>query len=283
MSWLSKFVRPKINALMGKRDVPENLWDKCSACEKMIFRKDLVANFHVCPHCNHHMRVNSSDRLKMMFDGESYESGAVPYVQVDPLKFKDLKKYSDRLKAARINPEASTEAIQVGEGRIEGVMTVVAAFDFSFIGGSMGMFVGEAIIAAAERAIGLKAPLVVVPSSGGARMQEGILSLMQMARTTVAVEMLKDAHLPYITVLTDPTTGGVSASFAMLGDITMAEAGAIIGFTGARVIEQTIRQKLPEGFQKAEYLLDHGMVDLIVHRHELKKKLGAILGILHRK
>lgn len=283
MSWLSDFVRPKIQALINKKEVPDNLWDKCPACEKMIFKKDLEKHLHVCPHCDHHMRINAATRLQLLFDNQSYELMPIPPVNLDPLKFKDRKKYSDRLKESKGDGSKSQEAIQVAEGDIEGVRSIVAAFDFTFIGGSMGMYVGEGIVKAAEQAAHTRSPLIVVPASGGARMQEGILSLMQMARTTVAVNMMKAARLPYIVILTDPTTGGVSASFAMLGDIHIAEPKATIGFTGARVIEQTLRQKLPEGFQTAEYLLEHGMVDMVVHRKELKKTLGRILKLLMKQ
>lgn len=283
MSWLSDFVRPKIQALINKKEVPDNLWDKCPSCEKMIFRKDLEKHLHVCPHCDHHLRINSALRLQNLFDNQTYDLIAIPPVSVDPLKFKDRKKYTDRLKESRGDGTKAQEAIQVATGFIEGIKTVVAAFDFTFIGGSMGMYVGEGIVCAAEQAIQMRAPLVVVPASGGARMQEGILSLMQMARTTVAVNKVKEAKLPYVVILTDPTTGGVSASFAMLGDVHIAEPKAIIGFTGARVIEQTLRQKLPEGFQTSEYLLEHGMVDMVVHRKELKKTLGLVLKLLCNK
>ena len=280
MSWLSDFVRPKIQALINKKEVPENLWDKCPSCEKMIFRKDLEKHLHVCPHCDHHLRLNTALRLQTLFDNHAYELLDIPHVKTDPLKFKDRKKYIDRLKESKGDGTRGQEAIQVAEGFIEGVNSIVAAFDFTFIGGSMGMYVGEGIVRAAEEAVQRRAPLIIVPASGGARMQEGILSLMQMARTTVAVNMVKAAKLPYIVILTDPTTGGVSASFAMLGDIHIAEPKATIGFTGARVIEQTMRQKLPEGFQTAEYLLEHGMVDMVVHRKELKKTLGRVLKLL---
>lgn len=280
MSWLSDFVRPKIQALINKKELPENLWDKCPACDKMIFKKELEKNLRVCPHCDHHMRLNSVERLQSLFDNQTYTLIPVPPVVVDPLKFKDRKKYSDRLKELKSSGISAQEAIQVAEGLIEGSAAVVAAFNFSFIGGSMGIYVGESIVRAAELAIQKRCPLIVIPASGGARMQEGILSLMQMARTTVAVTMMKEARLPYIVILTDPTTGGVSASFAMLGDIHIAEPKATIGFTGARVIEQTLRQKLPEGFQTSEYLLDHGMVDMVIHRKELKKVLGRTVKLL---
>lgn len=280
MSWLSDFVRPKIQALINKKEIPENLWDKCPSCEKMIFKKDLEKHLYVCPHCEHHLRINAAIRLQTLFDDQKYKLLPIPSVKEDPLKFKDRKKYADRLKESKGDGSTSQEAIQIAEGLIEGINTVIAAFDFTFIGGSMGMYVGEGIVRAAEHAIQTHSPLVVVPASGGARMQEGILSLMQMARTTAAVNMVKAAGLPYIVILTDPTTGGVSASFAMLGDIHIAEPKALIGFTGARVIEQTVRKKLPEGFQTAEYLLEHGMVDMVVHRKELKKILGRILNLL---
>lgn len=280
MSWLSDFVRPKIQALINKKDIPENLWDKCPSCEKMIFKKDLEKHLYVCTHCDHHMRINAATRLQLLFDNQTYDLLAISPVSKDPLKFKDRKKYVDRLKESKEDGSNSLEAIQVAEGEIDGVKSIVAAFDFTFIGGSMGMYVGDGIVKAAEKAVQTGSPLIVVPASGGARMQEGILSLMQMARTTVAVNMVRAARLPYIVILTDPTTGGVSASFAMLGDIHIAEPKATIGFTGARVIEQTLRQKLPEGFQTAEYLLEHGMVDMVVHRKELKKTLGRVLKML---
>lgn len=280
MSWLSDFVRPKIQALINKKDVPENLWDKCPSCEKMIFRKDLEKHQYVCPHCDHHLRMAVKARLGSMFDNEEYQLLSVPAVKQDPLKFKDRKKYTDRLKALKSNDATPNESVFVAHGDIEGVHTVTAVFNFKFIGGSMGMYAGESIVRAAEYAVETKSPLVVVPASGGARMQEGILSLMQMARTTVAVNRVKEAGLPYVVLLTDPTTGGVSASFAMLGDVHIAEPKATIGFTGSRVIEQTMRQKLPEGFQTAEYSLDHGMVDMVVHRAQLKKTLGRVLKLL---
>ncbi len=276
-------MRPKIQALINKKDVPENLWDKCPACGKMIFRKDLVKHQYVCSHCDHHLRMDVLDRLASLFDNQSYELVFVPAVKQDPLSFKDRKKYSDRLKTLKSGEKKNNEAIYVAHGEIEGVHTVVAAFNFKFIGGSMGMYVGESIVCAAEYAVETKSPMIIISASGGARMQEGVLSLMQMARTTVAVNRVKEAGLPYVVLLTDPTTGGVSASFAMLGDIQVAEPKATIGFTGARVIEQTMRQTLPEGFQTAEYLLDHGMVDMVVHRKELKKTLGRVLSLLIKK
>ncbi|MBL8806804.1 MAG: acetyl-CoA carboxylase carboxyltransferase subunit beta [Rhodospirillales bacterium] len=279
MSWLTNFVRPKLRALVRKTEVPDNLWDTCPACSKMIFHRDLEANQRVCPHCGHHMRLPAKRRLETLFDDGAYARIELPKVALDPLKFRDQKKYTDRLKAAR-EKTGEQDAILVAHGRIGGIGTVVAVFDFEFQGGSMGLAVGEGLVAAAKLAVLQQAPLIVIPASGGARMQEGILSLMQMPRTVIAAEEVKEAGLPYIVVLTDPTTGGVSASFAMLGDIAIAEPGATIGFAGARVIEETLREKLPPGFQKAEYLLEHGMVDMVVHRHELRTMLVRILRLL---
>ncbi len=279
MNWLTNFVRPKINKIVNPREIPDNLWVKCPACENMIFRRELEQNDKVCHHCGHHMRLDAKERLAMLFDGAEYQRVELPEPPKDPLKFKDLKKYSDRIKDARKKTEEE-DAIIVAHGTMGGMPVVVAAFDFSFMGGSMGMAVGEGVVTAAELAILQDAPLITVTSSGGARMQEGILSLMQMARTTVAVDRVKEKGLPFISVLADPTTGGVTASFAMLGDIHVAENGCIIGFAGARVIEQTIRQTLPEGFQKAEYLREHGMVDMVVSRKELRPELIKVIGIL---
>ena len=279
MNWLTNFVRPKIRALVKKENVPDNLWRKCSACEKMVFHRDLAANLFVCTHCGHHMRIGADERLKMLFDGGHYTKIELPDIHVDPLKFKDQKRYTDRLKESQ-SKTGHKDAIVVAHGKLGGLNSVLAAFDFAFMGGSMGMGVGEGLVAAAKLAVLQEAPLIVFPSSGGARMQEGALSLMQMPRTTAAVQMVREAGLPYIVVLTDPTTGGVSASFAMLGDIAVAEPGAIIGFAGARVIEETIREKLPAGFQRAEYLLDHGMVDMVVPRSELRATLIRILALL---
>ena len=279
MSWLTNFVRPKLRALVRKTEVPDNLWDTCPACSKMIFHRDLEANQRVCPHCGHHMRLPAKRRLETLFDDGAYARIELPKVAVDPLKFRDQKKYTDRLKAAR-EKTGEQDAILVAHGRIGGIGTVVAVFDFEFQGGSMGLAVGEGLVAAAKLAVLQQAPLIVIPASGGARMQEGILSLMQMPRTVIAAEEVKEAGLPYIVVLTDPTTGGVSASFAMLGDIAISEPGATIGFAGARVIEETLREKLPPGFQKAEYLLEHGMVDMVVHRHELRAMLVRLLRLL---
>jgi acetyl-CoA carboxylase carboxyl transferase subunit beta len=279
MNWLTNFVRPKIKALVGKTDVPENLWDKCPSCTKMIFHRDLESNARVCPHCGHHLRLGAKRRLELLFDDGAYTRIELPKSPVDPLRFRDRKRYTDRLKEAQAKSGEQDAAI-VAHGRIGGVPVVVCAFNFEFLGGSMGVAVGEAILTASQLAVLQQATLIVVPSSGGARMQEGILSLMQMPRTVVAVEEVKEAGLPFIVVLADPTTGGVSASFAMLGDIAIAEPGAVIGFAGARVIEETIREKLPAGFQRAEYLLDHGMLDMVVHRHKLRETLGRVLRLL---
>ena len=282
MSWLTNYVRPKIRALVQRPEVPDNLWAKCPACEQMIFHRELAANLNVCTHCGHHLRLNAKARLDALFDGALYETVPTPEVPTDPLKFRDRKSYATRLKEARA-VSGGRDALLVGHGRLGGIETVAAAFDFAFMGGSMGAAVGEGLLAAARRAVELGAPLIVFPSSGGARMQEGIISLMQLPRTTIAIEMVKEAGLPYIVVLTDPTTGGVTASFAMLGDIALAEPGAVIGFAGARVIEETIRQQLPEGFQRAEYLLEHGMLDAVVHRHKLRDELIKIVGLLTKR
>ena len=282
MNWLSNYVRPKIRALVAPREVPENLWHKCPSCEAMIFHRELEENLHVCQHCGHHMRLYPEKRLGMLFDNGEYQLVELPKTPIDPLKFRDTKRYSDRLKEAQAKAERA-DAIVVAFGKMGGMDVVIAAFDFRFMGGSMGIAVGEGLLSAAKLAVLQEAPLIVVPASGGARMQEGILSLMQMPRTVIAVEMVKERGLPYIVVLTDPTTGGVSASFAMLGDITLAEPGAVIGFAGARVIEETIREKLPEGFQRSEYLLEHGVVDIVVPRAELRATLGRIIAMLRQK
>jgi acetyl-CoA carboxylase carboxyl transferase subunit beta len=279
MSWLTNYVKPKLRKVLNPKDTPDNLWHKCKNCGQMIFQKEFIANQYVCAHCDHHDRVPPKDRFDNLFDNGNYDLIELPSVNQDPLKFRDTKRYSERLKAARATT-GDEDAIKVAVGKIGGVTTVVAIQNFFFMGGSMGMAVGEGFIAGAKEALKIKAPFVILTASGGARMQEGILSLMQMPRTTVAIQMLRDAGLPYIVVLTDPTTGGVSASYAMLGDLHISEPGAMIGFAGKRVIEQTIREKLPERFQTAEYLQEHGMVDLVVHRHELKEKLGSVLAML---
>jgi acetyl-CoA carboxylase carboxyl transferase subunit beta len=284
MSWLTNFVLPKIRAVVTpKREVPDNLWDKCPKCEQMLFHRELEQNLFVCHNCGHHMRLDPARRMKLLFDDGEYTKIELPKTIQDPLKFRDRKRYVDRLKEAYGKNGANSDALVVAHGRVGGQQAVVAAFDFSFMGGSMGIAVGEGLVAAARLAVLQEAPLIVIPASGGARMQEGILSLMQLPRSVLAVEEVKEAGLPYIVLLTDPTTGGVSASFAMLGDVTLAEPDAVIGFAGQRVIEETIREKLPEGFQRSEYLLEHGMVDIVVHRKELRETLGRIVDLLCRK
>jgi acetyl-CoA carboxylase carboxyl transferase subunit beta len=265
MNWITNYVRPRINSLFSRREVPENLWTKCPECGTMLFHRELSDNLNVCTNCDHHLAITPRVRFEALFDGGIFSEVKVPEPITDPLHFKDQKRYPDRMKAAQ-KSTGEKEAMLVAEGEIGRTPIVAAAQDFTFMGGSMGMYVGNAIIAAAERAVKLKRPLVLFSAAGGARMQEGILSLMQMPRTTVAVQMLKEAGLPYIVVLTHPTTGGVTASYAMLGDVHIAEPNALICFAGPRVIEQTIREKLPEGFQRAEYLLDHGMLDRVTHR-----------------
>ncbi len=279
MNWITNFVRPKIRALVKKPDVPDNLWEKCPNCAAMIFHRELEASQRVCPHCNHHMRIGPKQRLDSLFDEAEYRVIELPETPVDPLRFRDSKRYGDRLRDAAAKT-SDKEAIVVAHGKMGGLPVVICAFNFGFMGGSMGIAVGEGILAAARLAVLQEASLVVIPSSGGARMQEGILSLMQMPRSVIAVDMVKEAGLPYVVLLTDPTTGGVSASFAMLGDVAIAEPGAIIGFAGARVIEETIRETLPDGFQRAEYLLEHGMVDMVVPRGELRDTMIRLLGLL---
>ncbi len=286
MSWLERYVRPKIKALVGaKPEVPDNLWHKCDNCGQMIFHRDLVANLHVCQHCGHHMRLPVDRRLELLFDDGAFERAELPKTPMDPLRFRDRKRYTDRLKDAQAaqDPKTKTanrDAIVVAHGKMDGRPTVAAAFDFAFMGGSMGVAVGEGIVTAARLAVLQKAPLIIIPATGGARMQEGILSLMQMPRTVVAVQEVKEAGLPFFVLLTNPTTGGVSASFAMLGDIHIAEPGALIGFAGKRVIEQTVKETLPEGFQTAEYLLDHGMVDVVTPRAQVRDTIIRLTGLL---
>lgn len=280
MNWLTNFIRPRIRSIVGEqKDVPDNLWQKCESCEGMLFHKELKANLNVCYHCGHHLAIPVKDRLELMFDNGAYERIATPRVAFDPLKFKDRKRYADRLKETQTKTKEQ-DAIILGRGNIGGMKAVVAAFDFAFMGGSMGTAVGEGIVKAAETAVESGAALIVVPASGGARMQEGVLSLMQMPRTIIAVDMVKEAGLPYIVLLTNPTTGGVSASFAMVGDIHIAEPGSMIGFAGRRVIEETVRETLPPDFQTAEYLLAHGMVDMVVARPQLRETIGRLLGLL---
>lgn len=279
MNWITNYVRPRINSIFSRREVPENLWTKCGECGTMLFHRELSENLNVCTQCGHHMAITPRDRFTALFDGGIFTQIDVPEPVTDPLHFKDQKKYPERMKTAQ-KKTGETEAMLVAEGEIGRTPIVAAAQDFSFMGGSMGMYVGNAIIAAAERAVELKRPLVLFSAAGGARMQEGILSLMQMPRTTVAVQMLKEAGLPYIVVLTHPTTGGVTASYAMLGDVQISEPNALICFAGPRVIEQTIREKLPEGFQRAEYLLDHGMLDRVTPRTEMRDELVTIVRML---
>ena len=281
MNWISNYVRPRINSIFSRREVPENLWTKCDECGTMLFHRELADNQNVCTNCGHHMAISPRARFTALFDGGIFTEVKVPDAVADPLQFRDQKKYTDRIRDAR-KSSGEKEAMLVAEGEIGRTPIVAAAQDFSFMAGSMGMYVGNAIIAAAERAVALKRPFVLFSAAGGARMQEGILSLMQMPRTTVAVEMVKEAGLPYIVVLTHPTTGGVTASYAMLGDVQIAEPGALICFAGPRVIEQTIREKLPEGFQRAEYLLDHGMLDRVTSRIKLKDELVGIVRMLTR-
>ena len=279
MNWISNYVRPRINSIFSRREVPENLWSKCDECGTMLFHRELSDNLNVCTSCDHHMAITPRDRFGALFDGGIFTEVKVPTPTADPLHFRDQKKYPDRMKAAQRNT-GEKEAMLVVMGEIGRTPIVAAAQDFSFMGGSMGMYVGNAIIAAAQRAVETKRPLILFSAAGGARMQEGILSLMQMPRTTVAVEMLKEANLPYIVVLTHPTTGGVTASYAMLGDVHIAEPAALICFAGPRVIEQTIREKLPEGFQRSEYLLDHGMLDRVTPRGKMREELITITRML---
>jgi len=280
MNWLTNVVLPKIRAVVAKKAPPENLWQKCPGCEQMLFYRELEANLNVCRNCGHHLRISTEQRLNIVFDEGAFTRIELPGALVDPLRFRDRRRYADRLKEGKALFGTDADAVVVAHGKIGGFPSVVAVFEFGFMGGSMGIAVGEAVLAAAKLAVLQEAALIVVPASGGARMQEGVLSLMQMPRTIIAADMVKDAGLPYIVLLTDPTTGGVSASFAMVGDIALAEPGAVVGFAGARVIEETIHEKLPQGFQRAEHLLEHGMVDLVVPRPELRTTLGRIVGIL---
>ncbi|MED5301234.1 MAG: acetyl-CoA carboxylase, carboxyltransferase subunit beta [Pseudomonadota bacterium] len=283
MNWITNSVLPRIKALVQPKEIPDNFWVKCKGCNEMLFHRQLEENLQVCPRCDYHMPLSCKNRLKALFDDGSYEE--IPLkdgTNLDPLKFRDKRKYLDRIKEAR-SKTGLQDAISLASGRVHGLEIIIAVFSFEFMGGSMGSAVGNAIIQSAELAINKNAPLVIFPSSGGARMQEGILSLMQLPRTIIATQMVKEAELPFIVVLTNPTTGGVTASFAMLGDIHIAEPGAIIGFAGKRVIEETIHEKLPDGFQSAEYLLDHGMVDLVIRRHDLPKTLSTLLCLLMDK
>ncbi|MBX4925439.1 acetyl-CoA carboxylase, carboxyltransferase subunit beta [Rhizobium binae] len=282
MNWITNYVRPRINSMLGRREVPENLWIKCPETGEMVFHKDLESNKWVIPASGYHMKMPAKARLADLFDNGEYESLPQPKVAQDPLKFRDSKKYIDRLRDSRVKTEQE-DTILAGLGKVRGLKLVAVVHEFNFIGGSLGIAAGEAIVKAFERATSEKCPLVMFPASGGARMQEGILSLMQLPRTTVAVDLLKESGQPYVVVLTNPTTGGVTASYAMLGDIHLAEPGAEIGFAGKRVIEQTLREKLPEGFQTSEYLLEHGMVDMVVKRHDIPETLARLLKILTKK
>ncbi|MGL4496123.1 MAG: acetyl-CoA carboxylase, carboxyltransferase subunit beta [Beijerinckiaceae bacterium] len=278
MNWISDGVLPRIKTLF-KRESPENLWIKCPDTGQMVFHKDVESNLFVIPASGHHLRMGAQDRLKSMFDGGTWLDVPLPTVPDDPLKFRDSKRYADRLKEAR-STTGLQDAFKIGYGRLDGLPATIAVQDMSFIGGSLGTAAGEAFIRGAQTALEKKTPYIVFTASGGARMQEGILSLMQMPRTTIAIRQLRAAKLPYIVVLTNPTTGGVTASYAMLGDVQFAEPGALIGFAGQRVIEQTIREKLPEGFQRAEYLREHGMVDAVVRRHDMKATVGRVCRLL---
>ncbi|HEX9321784.1 MAG TPA: acetyl-CoA carboxylase, carboxyltransferase subunit beta [Xanthobacteraceae bacterium] len=278
MNWIANVVRPKIRSFL-RREVPENLWVKCPETGQLVFYKDLEANQFVIPTSNYHMRMSATARLKVLFDEGEFEEIPVPEVAADPLKFRDERRYADRLKDAR-SKTGLEDAIKLGFGRLEGLAVTAGVQDFDFLGGSLGMAAGEAVIKGLQTAVERGTPFILFAASGGARMQEGILSLMQLPRTTVAVQELREAKKPYVVVLTNPTTGGVTASYAMLGDVHIAEPGALIGFAGPRVIEQTIREKLPDGFQRAEYLKDHGMVDLVVHRHLLRPTLARLCRVL---
>jgi acetyl-CoA carboxylase carboxyl transferase subunit beta len=282
MSWLNR-VRNRIPFLPKRETTPDNLWHSCSECGAMVFVKEYEENGHVCPRCDHHGRIGARERFEQLLD-PGFTLLPMPQVREDPLKFRDTKRYTDRIKAARQSTGA-TDALQNASGTIGGRPAVVGVQDFAFMGGSMGLGVGSAFVAGVRAAIAERAPYIIVTAAGGARMQEGILSLMQMPRTTAAIAELKEAGLPYIVILTDPTTGGVTASYAMLGDVHIAEPGALIGFAGQRVIAQTIRETLPEGFQRSEYLLEHGMVDMVVHRRDLRDRLALLLDYLcpHRE
>src|SRR5438270_899105 len=280
MSWLTNVVLPKIRAVVARKAVPDHLWHKCPGCEQMLFYRELEANLHVCRNCGHHLRIGAERRLKLLFDDGAFTRIELPRTPVDPLRFRDSKRYTDRLKEGQAAFGPRSDAVAVAHGRIGGCPAVVAALEFGFMGGSMGIAAGEALLAAAKLAVLQEAALIVVPASGGARMQEGVLSLMQMPRTIIAADMVKEAGLPYIVVLTDPTTGGVSASFAMVGDITLAEPGAVIGFAGARVVEETIHEKLPDGFPRAEYLFEYGMIHQVVPLAVLQETLARIVGLL---
>jgi acetyl-CoA carboxylase carboxyl transferase subunit beta len=280
MNWISNVVPPKIRSLL-RRDTPENLWVKCPESGQLVFHKDLEANLMVVPGSGYHMAIGAKARLASLFDGGEYEDLPTPETPSDPLKFRDVKRYVDRLKENRANTGAP-DAVTLAFGKLEGEPVMVAVQDFAFQGGTLGMAAGEAIIFGMTTAVERRTPFIIFTASGGARMQEGMFALMQMPRTTIAVQRLRAARLPYIVVFTNPTTGGVTASYAMLGDVHLAEPGAVIGFAGARVIEQTIRERLPEGFQRAEYLRLHGMIDMVAPRHELRGTLARLCRLLTR-
>jgi acetyl-CoA carboxylase carboxyl transferase subunit beta len=280
MNWISNVVPPRVRSLL-RRETPQNLWVKCPDSGELVFHKDLEANLFVVPGSGYHMRLPIKARLDNLFDDAIYDEIATPEVPLDPLKFRDVKRYTDRLKEYRQKTSAS-DSVHLASGRLQGMEIVVAVQDFEFLAGSLGLAAGEAIVTGMMTAVQRHTPFIIFTASGGARMQEGIFSLMQMPRTTIAVQCLREAKLPYIVVLTNPTTGGVTASYAMLGDVHIAEPGAVIGFAGARVIEQTIRERLPEGFQRAEYLEAHGMIDMVVNRHDLRATLGRLCALLTR-
>ena len=283
MSWIQKLLPPKIKRNEGiKKSIPEGLWSKCPACEAVLYSSDLESNLNVCPKCGHHHRLRARARLDLLFDPEGrFEIGS-EVLPLDPLKFKDSKRYADRLAAANADTDEA-DALIVVQGAIKTVQVVVACFEFEFMGGSMGSVVGERFVRGVKAAVEQQLPFVCITASGGARMQEGLFSLMQMAKTTAAATQLAQHGLPFITVLTDPTMGGVSASFAFVGDIVIAEPGALIGFAGARVIQQTVRETLPEGFQRAEFLLEHGAIDMIIDRREMKKQLATLITLLTKQ
>jgi acetyl-CoA carboxylase carboxyl transferase subunit beta len=281
MSWLSNFVRPKLRALIKKSDTANNLWIKCNGCEQMVYHKDLSETLSVCPTCAHHMKMSARQRIEWILDEGTIKELVLPETNIDPLKFKDNKKYLDRIKEAK-NKSKSEDAIIMASGQIGGNNSIVVVLDFNFMGGSMGSAVGEGFLEAAKKAVELNIPLVIFTSSGGARMQEGIFSLMQLPKTVIGVNKLKEKNIPYIVILTDPTTGGVSASFAMLGDVTFAEPGALIGFAGPRVIQSTVNETLPDGFQTSEYLLEHGMIDDVIPRKNLKSSIANIILLLEK-
>ena len=281
MNWLTDFVKPKLSSLVTRKDSPSDLWTNCNKCNLMLYKSEHKDNLFVCSHCDNHMNMDVENRLNNLFDDKTYELINIPFENNDPLKFKDLKKYSDRMKAAQKKTDQKDAAI-VAKGNIGNIEVVVFILDFNFMGGSMGQFVGEAFKIGCEKSVELKCPFISISSSGGARMQEGIVSLMQLPKTVAAVNVLDQHKIPYISVLTHPTTGGVSASFAMLGDIIIAEKGSMIGFAGKRVIEETIKEQLPEDFQTAEYLLDHGMIDMVVHRKELSQTLSKVLSFVKK-